>query len=406
MKKSIFTPDRTTGEEFIIVDNEVIKDYARWIKADEVSEEAIRKGDAFAEEIEERFYSDFEKTPEMVAAGRADRIDNMAHVPTFLVHDGWVYMTYYSNYADHAEDPNNQTARLAYCPIDDPSQMTFIDVQSAGDIVDGQYVNRVYDTMFLQKDEDTLYIMWTARIEARYYRFYQPFTMSTKTLGEIGVNRFRVGDFVNDFSSTGMRNAFKSNRGLMKTMYFDTDIGIMQKLTSRVEDGETWYYTGTYHGEFTCIIKSRDLITWEYVSQPHFPNDSQWENATYLVGDRVYYFVRQRVRSGAGFLTFYDLKTRRWAKPVLIDDCQSRSDFIMYKGNLYLIHAPIDREHIGIVKIDLDDIAKSEVILQAHMKTSCFYPFVNYFRDGELALAYTVNREHIRLAEFDLSKYL
>ena len=92
-------------------------------------------------------------------------------------------------------------------------------------------------------------------------------------------------------------------------------------------------------------------------------------------------------------------------KAVEIEDCQSRSDFIMYKGSLYLFHAPIDRQHIGIVKIDTKDIAKSEILLQAKMHTSCFYPFVQYYRDGELAMSYTVERKHIRLGEVTLSKY-
>ena len=71
-----------------------------------------------------------------------------------------------------------------------------------------------------------------------------------------------------------------------------------------------------------------------------------------------------------------------------------------------MFHAPIDREHIGIVKIDTDDIAKSEVVLVAKMASSCFYPFIQYFENGELAMSYTVARRHIRLAEFTLSKYL
>ena len=92
--------------------------------------------------------------------------------------------------------------------------------------------------------------------------------------------------------------------------------------------------------------------------------------------------------------------------PVEIYDCQSRSDFIMYKNELYLFHAPVDREHIGIMKIDTDDIAKSEIVLQAKMQTSCFYPFVQYYKNGELAMSYTDNRKHIKLAEFTLSRYI
>ena len=40
------------------------------------------------------------------------------------------------------------------------------------------------------------------------------------------------------------------------------------------------------------------------------------------------------------------------------------------------------------------------------MRTSCFYPFVQYYADGELAMSYTVARRHIRLARFTLSDYL
>ena len=185
-----------------------------------------------------------------------------------------------------------------------------------------------------------------------------------------------------------------------------SDIGIMQKLSTREENGVLYYYTGTYSGDFTCIIKSTDLITWEYVAQPDFINDSKWENATYVLEDKIYYFVRQQDTNKYGFLTYYDLKTKKWAKPVEIYDCQSRSDFIVYNNNLYLFHAPIDREHIAVVEIDTQNIANSRVVLQAKMHTSCFYPFVQYYRNKELAMSYTDSRKHIRLAEFTLSKYL
>ncbi|MBQ1183372.1 MAG: exo-alpha-sialidase, partial [Clostridia bacterium] len=302
------------------------------------------------------------------------------------------------------EDPKNQTARLVFAPIDDIDNKTFIDLQTTGDMVGDKVIDMVYDTILMQKDSDTIYVMWTARTEDNYYRFYCPFTLSTKTLGKVGVNRFKVGNVINDFSVSGIKNALAENDIPLKRMY--SDIGIMQKLSSRVENGKTYYYTGTYSGDFNCIIKSDDLITWEYVAQPEFINDSKWENATYVLNDKVYYFVRQQDTNKCGFLTSFNLLNNTWETPVEIEDCQSRGDFILYKGELYLFHAPIDREHIGIVKIDTDDIVKSEVVLQARIHTSCFYPFVQYYKDKELAMSYTVARQHIRLAEFTLSKYL
>jgi hypothetical protein len=209
---------------------------------------------------------------------------------------------------------------------------------------------------------------------------------------------------VNDFSASGIRAALAENGLPCKKMF--SDIGIMQKLSSRVENGERYYYSGTYSGDFTCVIKSRDLVEWEYVSQPDYINDSKWENATYVVGDKLFYFVRQQDTNKCGFLTVLDLNSNKWGKVVEIEDCQSRGDFIEYGGKLFLFHAPIDREHIGVVEIDTEDIANSRVVLQAKMHTSCFYPFVQYYRGGELAMSYTIARKHIRLGEFTLSKYL
>ncbi len=392
MNNAVFTPDCPVTKTMPLIDGAPIPSPAAVI-TDQASEEAVRKGDAFAQEIAQRYVSDFEKEG-----------DRMVHVSTFVVVDDTIYMSYYANIKEPEEEPTSQTARLAYCKLDDLDNKVILDMQAAGDLFDGKPVERVYDTILMQKDEDTLYIMWTAQIGDNYYRFYRPFTMSTKTLGETGVHRFKVDNIINDFSQTGMQSALVEAGKGYKTMY--ADIGIMQKLSSQVENGETYYYSGAYSGDFTCIIKSRDLITWEYVSQPDFLNHSKWENATYVLDNKVYYFVRQWDTDKASFLTVYDIATDAWAPPVEIYDTQSRGDFILYQGQLYLFHAPIDREHIGIVKINTEDITKSEVVLQANMQGSCFYPFVNYFRDGELAMSYTISRQHIRLAEFTLSKYL
>ena len=391
MSKNIFSKDVKTDKELIITPGAPINIVKRTITSD-VGEEVIKKGDSFAQEISDRFVACFEKES-----------DKMVHVSTFVVIDDVVYMSYYANEKNPDENPEFQTARLVYAPIEDIENKTFIDLQTIGDVVGGKTIDMVYDTILMQKDEKTIYVMWTARTEENYYRFYCPFDTRNKRLGEIGVNCFKVNETVNDFSTSGIKSALAENDIPCKKMF--SDIGIMQKLSSREEDGEIYYYSGTYSGDFTCVIKSKDLITWEYVSQPDFINDSKWENATYVLNDKVYYFVRQQDTNKCGFLTSYDLINGIWETPVEIEDCQSRADFIFYQNKLYLFHAPIDREHIGIVRIDTDDIGKSEIILQAKMHTSCFYPFVQYY-NNELAMSYTDNRKHIRLAEFTLSKYL
>lgn len=393
MSNRIFTPDVPATKEYFLYEKKSIEQNAAVITTN-ISEDATRKGAAFADEIRDQFIANFEK----------EGTDRMAHVSTFLYVDGYIYMTYYANTQGAAEDPNFQTARLAYCPVDNTKLMTILDIQSVGDTCGGGDVIMVYDTILMQKDPETLYVLWTANVSGNYYRLCRTFRTTTKELGPVQVNRFQVGEIVNDFSTTGIQSALASNGIGGKVMY--SDIGIMQKTSTRMENGELYYYTGAYSGDFTCIIKSKDFVTWEYVSQPDFVNESQWENATYVIGDRCYYFVRQYVDSPYGFLTVYDLVKGTWETPVLVEDCQSRGDFIVYQDDLYLFHAPTDREHIGILKIDQENIAHSTVVLQAHMHESCFYPFVQYGDDGELRMSYTMDRKHIRLAKFELKKYL
>lgn len=390
----------------------LIEDYSAKIDADP---ELAKKENAvgFANEINSNIISDFENK----------ETDKMCHVSTFCYCGNKIYVSYYANVDDGEENPQFQKARLAYCNENDPESKIILDIMSFGDDFDGKKVTGVYDTILMKKDDDDryLYILWTASIDNKYYRLYRTFDMFTQTLGETRVNRFKVGDTTNDFCDRGIKNALTANGKGFK--YTFSDIGIMQKLSSRIEDGIKYYYTGAYSGNFTCIIKSKDLITWEYVAQPNegandtgFQNATKWENAVYVLNDKVYYFVRQwdplggnnGIEEGSyyGILTTYDLCTGEWHKPVLVGDSQSRSDFIIYKGELYLFHAPIDREHIGILKIDTDDITKSEVVLQADMKGSCFYPFVQYNSQGELCMSYTVDRKNIRLSSFTLSKYI
>ena len=86
MSNKVFSPDYVTDKELIYSPGEPITDRAGIIYA-EVSEAAIRKGNAFADEIEERFLGDFEKPG-----------DRMAHVSTFIVMDDTVFVRYHKHF--------------------------------------------------------------------------------------------------------------------------------------------------------------------------------------------------------------------------------------------------------------------------------------------------------------------
>ncbi len=365
-------------------------------------ENAKKLGEKCVKELKKNIIADFERDDKYCKAHNEENPDLMVHVSTFKIIDGIIYMSYYANTGSEAEDPNKQEARLAFCPVDNTSDMTIVQVQKVGDTLDGKTIDALYDTILMYNGGDEIYIMWTASADKQYYRFYCTFSISNKTLSAIHPNRFKVGDITNDFSMSGIQDALACNDIAYKKMH--TDIGIMQKITSRDENGETYYYTGAYTGFFNCIIKSKDFITWEYVSAPDFINMSLWENATYVLGDKCYYFVRQHECLHA-FLTCYDLVENKWEKPCIIRDTQSRSDFIVYGGELYLIHAPIDRNGFGIIKVNQNNLGKSEVVLVAEMKESLFYPYADVYGD-DVYMSYTVDRKHIRLSKFNLKNYI
>ena len=404
MANEFFAKDFETKKKKIDVEGQEITDYLKIISA-EATDEQLFKGDMFAAEIFNSHITDFEKTKKVCdRLNITDNPDSMVHVSTFLYFDNMIYMTYYASNETDEENPEHIRARLVYCPVDDVENKTFLDIQAVGDECGGTKIDRVYDTILMKKDDKTLYILWTASADGNYYRLYRTFDIKTKTLGEVSVNKLKVGDVVNDFSATGIVSAFSENELGIKNMF--SDIGIMQKISSREENGETYYYTGAYSGDLNFLVKSKDFETWEFVSQPDFPNLSQWENAVYVYNDKCYYFSRQTTATKYGFLTYYDLNEEKWAKPVLIEDCQSRSDFLMYDGELYLVFAPIDREHIGLARVDTDNLENTSLVFIANMHSSCFYPFIQYTNDGKVGFSYTVNRKHIRLSKFDLRKYI
>ena len=129
MNTRIFSQDCPSTKPLKITEGAPIAKPAGYIHADE-NREAVLKGDAFAQEITDRWVADFEKPG-----------DKMAHVSTFIVVDDTVYMTYYANTKEPSEDPRNQTARLAYAPLNNPADMTFIDLQTTGHTVGGKIID-------------------------------------------------------------------------------------------------------------------------------------------------------------------------------------------------------------------------------------------------------------------------
>ena len=332
--------------------------------------------------------------------------DKMVHVSTFCIIDDIVYCTYYANTVGKQETPAEQLARFVTCPLANPQDKTYHDlcwtqtVAKAENreeiLINGKHITHLYDIVLLRKDDKTLYLAWTLALDGEYYRVYRTYDVQSKTFSDIKINQFTVNGKTVDFRTSAVTNLLKEADIQFKPM--QGDIGIMQKLSKRTENGIDYYYTGCYCGPFNCLMKSRDLVNWEFVSIPDFPNDSQWENAVYVKGDRAYYCCRQYSRNNTAFLTYYDLLKKTWHEPVWVYETQSRYDFIEWQGNLYMVHSPKDRYHLAIMKIDQSELSRSYDVQCAWVIDS-FYPFMQEYK-GKLYMSFTQSRKHIWLSNF------
>ena len=337
--------------------------------------------------------------------------DKMVHVSTFCIINDVLYATYYVNTINYGETPSEHTARFVICPlntISDSSTYKYYDLcytktvaernEVQEILINGKHIDYLYDIVLLRKDDNTLFLAWTCTLDDIYYRVYKTYDISTQSFSDIAINKFKVFDTIVDFSSNDLNDVFAKYNIEHKPLA--GDIGIMQKLSSRAENGVVYYYTGMYIGQFNCIIKSTDLITWEFVSIPSFENKSQWENAVYIKNDKAFYFCRQQYDTPYAFLTWFDLSTNKWHSPIYINDGQSRYDFIEYNNKLYLIHSPMDRNHLAIMLIDEDNLIRSKDVQVAQVP-DYFYPYMQKYK-GELYMSFTNSRRHIYVSKFTI----
>lgn len=324
--------------------------------------------------------------------------DLMAHCSSFKIINGNIYVAFYVNKQAAAENPAQHTAVFRRASLSNLSSITNVELCTVGDSVLGQTVNAIYDTVVLKKDDDNdnLYLLFTAKLGTDYYLLYRKYTISQDTLSGISKCQFTVNTTTNDFSISGMKKALDTNN--ISYPAFSTDVSFMQQISTRVENGVTYYYTGIGVLDFCFIAKSSDLINWVFVSQPDFPTTSKYEPAVYVLGDVAYYLCRQDYSSSYAFLTTYNLVTHVWATPINIPDCQSRSVFFTNSGNLYALHAPKDRYHIAILRINTTNLDQSADIAVGDVD-NMFYPFIQD-DNGQLYVTITQARKHIWLCKF------
>ena len=88
-----------------------------WMEDAEVCREYYKtdKAISFSNEINGSVIGDFEKSG-----------DKMCHVSTFCYADEKIFVSYYANTSSDKENPNFQTARLAYAPVKAMNEKTIM----------------------------------------------------------------------------------------------------------------------------------------------------------------------------------------------------------------------------------------------------------------------------------------
>ena len=328
--------------------------------------------------------------------------DKMVHVSTFYKVDDTLYMSYYANTRTEAEDPTKHTARLVYAPFNDLSQQTYIDVADVGQEYNGQVIDAIYDSLLLKTSDDSYMIYaFTAKLGGKFYMLYRRFDPKTKLLSDTHTMNFKAGALSGTFDTVSVHDLL-AQIGIDYD-YEDRDISFIQKLSPRVEDGVTQYYAGIGILHMCFVVKSSDLINWTFVSTPDFKYKPEFEPSVYVKGDNVYYFCRQRGTEANAVLAKYDINNDRWSKPILVPDTQSRYDFFEDNDQLYLVHSPLDRNHISLMQIDQNVLERSYEVATAEVQ-DCFYPFTQNI-DDQMYMSFTQSRHHIWLTKFSPTYY-
>lgn len=322
--------------------------------------------------------------------------DLMTHVSSFVIVDDIVYSVFSVNKIQPRENAQEYTTRLQYFPLSNPSEIEYIDICNIGDDFFGYTVSATCDCCIFKKESDAnnLYIVWTIKTNNMWRLVYKTFNLNTKLLSEANLCKFVKDNVEYNFKISDLQTA------LNDTSITNTDICLMQKISSRIENGEKYYYTGVGITDTCFVIKTKDFINWEYVTKPTFDYNPMWEPVTYVFNNKLYYYCRQEDKSKYGVLAYYDLNNNIWSNPLFIEDAQSRSDFFVFNDKLYLMHAPKNRYHLALLRIDTNNLNKSTEVMCSWVN-NYFYPFVQNY-NGQLYMTITQNRQHIYFVHFTI----
>ena len=326
--------------------------------------------------------------------------EKACHVASFVVVGSTMYYAYYCNYINPDEEPTEQTARFGIADLQG-NVSSIIDVVSVGDTVLGNEVTHLSDIVVLKEDDesDELHLLVTLCINDEWCVVHYLYTISTSSLGSPTECTFSGNGVSDNLDYSGVKAVLET---FGPTNIRNWTIQIMPKVSSRTEGEDLYYYTGIGVVETCFLAKTTDFVNWEYVSTPDFDYIPRFEPATIIRGDYVYWFCRQNDSQPSCALSRYNLLTHTWEKPIFFGDCQSRPDFFVLWNELYLIHAPMNRNFLCVELMNETYNCKSYP-WKLFYNEKTFYPFVQVVNNHAYCVA-TYNRKEIRFFEIPMGR--
>lgn len=319
-----------------------------------------------------------------------------------------VYLTSYNSATDSGFGGNG-LVKLVINNICDFSDRKFYEVikydESVGNFVPGNSISPWECNCELI--EDYLYVIFQANNKNDEYGtrcVIRKFNITSKTFDKEIIDMYlRYNDENFIFSCINFADIFYKATGVQipVSTYMNTNYQIQ-----KYNEYYYLYLSFVSTSSPTCqgmLIRSTDLITWEFVSVNTTLNNSEnnvWEAALKIINDKVYIYTRADVNN----FMYYDLNDNKWSDIYSLSRVSASRTFLWYdelKQKLYAIGnlsnekltttvGQIFRSVVAIDTIDLDTMKSVRTQKIKQSNSLQYYNIVSY--KGRNLIVFTEGR--------------
>lgn len=366
----------------------------------------------------------------------ADANDLAAHDSNMVIVDGIAYIVYCGALVKGTVDNaggNNAFVRLIKWNVDNSAQLSSEVFAKHGDSIGGYTVTRGCGQPNITKvSDDTLRVTFSAYINYNSLEIccicYKDYTMSTGTTTNSGVctldgkpiNLYYVAQNY-DCMAIGYENYYAEGRRLSQ-----------MQMNATIAYSNGYYYACPLSGSLmtAIILKSVDLITWEYVSMIPYKFATAYEGACCVDGDYLYVAFRLNnsgtVVTSSGQINTYDafgltglsmngytngmpvykysLSSNKFIDVTVMPDASCRPEFFTKDNNIYLIHGGWSGRSSGYIsQINKQKLNLTSIIRETRNAGNYQYLSVAEY-NGKTYCCMSKNK--IEFAQFNVDNYI